>query len=64
MSGYFDLNCRRAKLLSEIITDLILMNTVDSTRDFGFNTSPAVDSIARKIFSAKNFRSEEVAMQF
>jgi hypothetical protein len=52
------------KLLSEIITDLILMNTVDTTIDFGLNISPAVDPIARRILSAKNFHSEEVALQF
>jgi len=64
MSGYFELNFQRAKLLPEIITDLSLISTVDSTRDFGFNTSPTVDTIARKIFSAKNFHSEEVVIQF
>jgi hypothetical protein len=63
MSGYSELNCRREKLLSGIITDISLMSTVDSTIDFGLNTSPAMDSIASKIFSTKNFHSEEEAMQ-
>ena len=64
MLGCFELNCRRTKLLSEIIIDLSLMSTVNSTINFGVNISRAVDSIASKFFSANNFHSEEVAMQF
>jgi hypothetical protein len=43
----------KGKLISEIITELRLSSTEESTADVRINASPAVDTIARKVFCGK-----------
>jgi hypothetical protein len=72
MSRYIEFNCRRGKLLSEIISDInftstvdntvdnTVDSTVDNTVDVRISTSPAVDTNASEDFCAKNFHIEKV----